>query len=37
MAKSKKKGKPKSNRGNVLKNLKLIKSNEKIINELKNN
>jgi len=35
MAKAKKEGKPKRNRGNLAKRLKMIKRNEQLINEYK--
>ena len=35
MAKAKKDGKPKKNRGNVLKNLKRLQKNQEILNKLK--
>jgi hypothetical protein len=35
MAKAKKEGKPKRNRGNLAKRLKVIERNEQILNELK--
>jgi hypothetical protein len=35
MAKAKKEGKPKRNRGNLTKRLKVIERNEQILNELK--
>jgi len=35
MAKAKKEGKPKRNRGNLVKRLKVIEHNEKILNEYK--
>ena len=35
MSKSHKPGKPKANRGNVVKRLKLLKQNEEVLNRLK--
>lgn len=35
MAKARKDGKPKKNRGNVLKNLKRLQKNQEILNKLK--
>jgi hypothetical protein len=35
MAKAKKEGKPKRNRGNLAKRLKVLERNEQILNELK--
>lgn len=37
MAKARKDGKPKKNRGNVLKKLRRIQKNQEIINEIKKN
>lgn len=37
MAKARKDGKPKKNRGNVLKNLKRLQKNQEILNGLKEN
>jgi hypothetical protein len=37
MAKAKKEGKQKRNRGNLAKRLKLIKKNNQLLNEYKNN
>jgi hypothetical protein len=37
MAKSKKEGKPKKNRRNVVKKLKLMKRNNEVLSQLKNN
>ena len=36
MAKSKKNGKPKGNRANIVKKLKVIAKNEEVLNKLKN-